>query len=130
MLAMSLAGTEPGDLSARVGQAAIAAQSFQGPLDGTWVLRARSGGILITLRFVDIPGRLLQGAWSRDGNRSEVGAVDTIRVRPGRIEIQLACAPGAAPLYVALVRGQGGVWHGRMVGQGVGVRVTLRRAAS
>lgn len=75
-----------GDIGARIAGSAVAAQSRQGPLDGTWVLEGARGRTLYVLQIVDpVTGSDLQAAWRRG---ETLGVAQAVR-RGDRLSLTL-----------------------------------------
>lgn len=113
----------------RLRASSASAQGMQGPLDGAWTLRAKSGGELYSLLLVD-NGLVLEGAW-RDPRR--VGAVDAsgflndIQRTGGGFSMSFYPAPGAGLAVVTLSPNADGSWAGELDEGGRRRNVTLRR---
>jgi len=105
----------------RIRASLVAAQGFQGPLDGGWRL-AGSSGPLYDLQLVDRSGASVEGAWRdlrRPGALTASGLVDAIE-RDGEA-LRLRFDGGK----VAVLRRGGPGWTGEFDGQAV----TLARRA-
>ncbi len=102
----------------RVRGSAAAAQSYQGPLDGTWTLVAASGGQpLYVFQLVDKPGGQspLEGVW-RDLRRpampGDVGFIDSLIRGPQSLAIAFVAKPGEAAVTIQLKSDEAGFWSG------------------
>jgi hypothetical protein len=139
LLAPTLAlAQEPGNpIDARVGGSFNAAESYQGPLDGSWTLVSASGKALLAFELVDRPGGQgpLEGVW-RDLRRpvvpGDIGFIDGLARQPGSLTITLNAAPGnAAPgapaVTITLHADPTGAWTGTMRENGADAPVKLRR---
>ena len=124
--AAALAGSQPAaDLAydARLRASAAAAERFQGPLDGGWILAA-GGGDLYAFQLVD-KGDRLDGAWRdlrRPGDPAASGFLDEIRRTADGLTLRFT-PPGEAPVTVAL----GPELGGRAEQGGRAVAAALRR---
>ena len=88
---------------ARILSSAKSAESFQGPLDGGWVLGAARGGDLYRFQLSDAHGRL-EGAWRdlrRPGDPAASGFLDAAQRTPAGVTLRFA-PPGEPPVTVAL----------------------------
>ena len=114
---IALIASDP--LTTRIEESAVAAQALQGPLDGAWTLRDRTGLALFTFQMSDPPGSIgpVQGAW-RDG-AGGMGSADFIAEGPRRLRIAIDQAPSFT------VERRAGLWRGVLAGHGV---VTLTRS--
>ena len=106
----------PDTVGARIRQAEVAAQSLQGPLDGSWTLRDAGNRPLYVLQLVDpVDGGDLGGAW-RDpaaGPGPHMGVLT--RVRRTRAWLQFSIeAPAGATARIDLARDARGAWRGRL----------------
>jgi hypothetical protein len=94
---------------ARLLSSAAAAERFQGPLDGPWVLLAAQGE-LYAFQLTDKQGHV-EGAWRdlrRPGDPAASGFLDQVRRTPMNLTLAFT-PPGQAPVTVALgpnLRGQ------------------------
>jgi hypothetical protein len=107
---------------ARMVASASAAEAFQGPLDGAWVVRDGRGQPLLRLEIEDPPpgSGSPTGAWSlADG--STMGAIERIEATRGGVRIQIT--PDER-LVLQRLRGR---WRGRMVEAGRTSLVILGR---
>jgi len=116
----------------RVGGSFNAAESFQGPLDGSWTLVSDSGQALLAFQLVDKPGGQgpLEGVW-RDLRRppapGDIGFVDNLIRGPGTLSITLNPAPGQPAVTISLHADPTGAWSGVMRENGADAPVKLRR---
>lgn len=104
------------------------AQSFQGPLDGTWTLSDGQRPIY-TLQLVDRGKGVLEGVW-RDlrlsGTPDASGFVDEIGRGSGGLTMQFAGVGGQVSLRLS--GGHAGVWQGQLTERGGARAVTMRKA--
>lgn len=119
------------DLSyeARMRSSFNSAQGLQGPLDGTWTLRA-GGAELYDLQLVDSGSGNLEGAWRdprRRGATDASGFIDTISRVGGQLVIRLTPRPGAEPSILMLNSDSSGAWSGELTERGERRSVTMRR---
>ncbi len=94
----------------------IAAQSFQGPLDGGWRLQAADGA-LYDFQLVDRNNGVVEGAWRdlrRPGAPGASGFVDAIERQGSGVRLIF---DGGRTAELAPGRGQ--VWTGALDGQAV-----------
>jgi hypothetical protein len=116
----------------RVGGSFNAAQSFQGPLDGSWTLVSDSGKALLAFQLVDKPGGQgpLEGVW-RDLRRppapGDIGFVDNLIRGPGTLSITLNPTSGQPAVTISLHSDPTGAWSGVMRENGADAPVKLRR---
>jgi hypothetical protein len=112
---------------ARIRGSFASAQSFQGPLDGGWMLSA-DGQDLFALQLVDRRDRL-EGVWRdvrRKGALNASGLVEDLQRQGGELTVRFA-QPGA-PITVATLHDAGdGQWRGELTEAGVRRAVVLRR---
>ena len=106
------------------------AQGMQGPMDGAWVLRARSGETLYSFLLVDKGGGTLEGAW-RDPRRRGTPEGSGFLVDIQRIGTQVTASfyprPGAGVATLMLNPVSGGEWSGDLLEGRDRTAVTLRR---
>ena len=106
------------------------AQGMQGPMDGAWVLRARSGETLYSFLLVDKGGGTLEGAW-RDPRRRGTPEGSGFLVDIQRIGTQVTASfyprPGGGIATLMLNPGPGGEWSGDLLEGRDRTAVTLRR---
>ena len=124
---MALAAQPDGDVGARIAGSAIAAQSLQGPLDGTWALTDSKRHTLFVFQLVDPASGdgELQAAWREPSAHGTVGSV--ARVSRSGERLSLAFAVQGQLAQASLRRGAGGVWRGQLHrGRGT-IAVSLRR---
>jgi hypothetical protein len=124
---------EPGNpIDARVRSSSAAAQSYQGPLDGSWTLVSGEGHAILAFQLVDKPGGQspLEGVW-RDLRRpvvpGDIGFVDALVRSPGGLAITINATPGAPTLSITLHADPTGGWAGVMHENGADVAVKMRR---
>ncbi len=120
-------------VDARVGESYNAAESYQGPLDGSWTLvSATSGQAILAFQLVDkVGGREpLEGVW-RDLRRpavpGDIGFIDSLARGPGSLVITLNTAAQTPAVSITLSAGPDGAWSGVMRENGVAAAVKLRR---
>jgi len=119
-------------VDARVAGSFNAAQSYQGPMDGSWTLVSTSGQALLAFELVDKPGGAgpLEGVW-RDLRHppvpGDIGFVDSLVRGPGSLTITLNAAPGEAAKTVTLHADPTGGWSGTLNEGGADAAVKLRR---
>jgi hypothetical protein len=130
---LAMAQGEPGNpVDARVGSSFNAAESFQGPLDGSWTLVSAAGQPIYALQLVDKPGGHdpLEGVW-RDLRRpvtpGDIGFIDSLIRGPDTLSISLNATPGAPAVTITLHTGPDGAWSGSMRENGADAPVKLRR---
>lgn len=105
------------------------AQGMQGPLDGAWMLRSRSGEALYSLLLVDKGNGLLEGAWRdprRRGSTDASGFLMDIQRVGSQITASFYPRPGAGIVTIALTS-SGAAWSGDLVEGRERTAVTLRR---
>ncbi len=115
----------------RIRSSFASAQSFQGPLDGAWVLNA-GGADLYAFKLVDRGRGEVEGAWRdlrRKGALEGSGLIDTVERTAGDVVLRFTPAPGAATVTVTLEPAAAG-WRGELVTGAERQRVSLRRAPS
>lgn len=106
------------------------AQGMQGPMDGAWVLRARSGETLYSFLLVDKGGGTLEGAWRdprRRGARDASGFLVDIQRVGAQVTASFYPRPGAGVVTMMLKPGAGGEWSGDLLEGRERTEVTLRR---
>jgi hypothetical protein len=116
----------------RIRDAAAAAQSLQGPLDGGWTLVAASGQALYAFQFVDKPGGQdpPEGVWRdlrRPAGPGDIGPIDSMARGPGTLILSFAAKPGAPAVAIELKSGDSGGWSGQLHEAGATIKVMLRR---
>jgi hypothetical protein len=122
---VALAQTD-GNVGARISSSAVAAQSLQGPLDGTWALEGARGRTLYVLQIVDpVTGRDLQAAWRQARSNGRLGTVTYVRRRDDVLSFGIDDRDQT--IRVSLRRGAGGVWRGQLHMGGGATAVRLRR---
>lgn len=106
------------------------AQGMQGPMDGAWVLRGRSGETLYSFLLVDKGGGTLEGAW-RDPRRRGTPEASGFLVDIQRVGSQVTASfyprPGGGVATLMLNPGPGGEWSGDLLEGRDRTAVTLRR---
>lgn len=125
---------DPGNpVDARVGESYNAAESYQGPLDGSWTLvSATSGQAILAFQLVDkVGGREpLEGVW-RDLRHPAVPGdicfIDSLARGPGSLIITLNATPSTPPVTISLTTGPDGAWTGTMREGSAAAPVKLRR---
>ncbi|MHB8531059.1 MAG: hypothetical protein ACYC8V_16300 [Caulobacteraceae bacterium] len=117
--AIGLGAGHTADVGARIREGRAAAESFQGPLDGRWVLRDAAGQTMFFLELSDpTGGGRLGGAWrSRSGDPAPLEA----ERRGKRLEIRFAA------LSLHLHRRDQNRWSGFLEHKGCSQWVVLRR---
>ena len=106
------------------------AQGMQGPMDGAWVLRARSGETLYSFLLVDKGGGTLEGAWRdprRRGSPDASGFLVDIQRVGGQVTASFYPRPGGGVATLMLNPGSGGEWSGDLLEGRDRTNVTLRR---
>ena len=107
----------------------VAAQGFQGPLDGGWTLAAKGAEDLYALQLVDRADRL-EGVWRdlrRKGALNASGLVDDIQRNGADLTLRFAAGGGAAPVTATLHGTYDGAWAGELKEGGRTRSVVLRR---
>jgi len=106
------------------------AQGMQGPMDGAWVLRTRSGETLYSFLLVDKGGGTLEGAW-RDPRRRGSPDASGFLVEIQRVGSQVTASfyprPGAGVATLMLNPVSGAEWSGDLLEGRDRTAVTLRR---
>lgn len=120
-------------IDARIRSSAAAAESYQGPLDGTWTLVAASGGqALYAFQLVDKPGGQspLEGVW-RDLRRpampGDVGFIDSLVRGPQSLAIAFVAKPGDPAVTIQLTSDAAGFWSGDLHEGGADTPVRMKR---
>jgi hypothetical protein len=118
----------PPDLAydARLRASAASAESFQGPLDGGWILRAEGEGDVYALQLTDQRDRI-EGAWRdlrRPGDPAASGFLDQIQRTPQGVTMRFT-PQAQEPVTVAL----GPNLRGQAEQGGRRYAVSLRRSA-
>ena len=133
LLSAAAAAQESGNpIDGRVGGSFNAAESYQGPLDGSWTLVSASGQALLAFQLVDRPGGQapLEGVW-RDLRHpvvpGDIGFIDGLSRGPGSLSITLNPTAGAAAVNITLHADPTGAWTGTMRENGADAPVRLRR---
>jgi hypothetical protein len=114
---------------ARVRASFASAESFQGPLDGGWIMSSR-GQDLYALQLVDRRDRL-EGVWRdlrRKGSLNASGVVEDLQRRGPDLTLRFTPHPGA-PTAVATLHDSSGSWTGELAEGGARRDVTLRRTS-
>lgn len=105
------------------------AQGMQGPLDGAWMLRSRSGEALYSLLLVDKGAGLLEGAWRdprRRGSTDSSGFLADIQRIGAQVTASFYPRPGGGVVSVTLTA-SGAAWAGELIEGRERTPVTLRR---
>lgn len=119
-------------VDARVGGSFNAAESYQGPFDGSWTLVSASGQALLAFQLVDRPGGEgpLEGVW-RDLRHpvvpGDIGFIDSLVRGPGALTITLNATQTSPAMSITLHPDASGVWTGTLRENGVDAPVKLRR---
>lgn len=106
------------------------AQGMQGPMDGAWVLRTRSGETLYSFLLVDKGGGTLEGAWRdprRRGSPDASGFLVDIQRVGSQVTASFYPRPGAGVATLTLNPVSGGEWSGDLLEGRDRTAVTLRR---
>ncbi len=115
----------------RVHASALAAESYQGPLDGAWTLVSASGNALYAFQLVDKPGgdSPLEGVW-RDLRRpptpGDINAIDSLIRGSGGLTVSFVAAPGQT-VTIELKPDAFGAWSGDLRQAGAVLPVKMRR---
>ncbi|HLY78936.1 MAG TPA: hypothetical protein VKQ70_06150 [Caulobacteraceae bacterium] len=124
---------DPGNpVDTRVGESFNAAESYQGPLDGSWTLVSASGQTILAFQLVDRPGgqSALEGVW-RDLRHpmvpGDIGFIDGIVRGPATLAITLNATPSSPAVTITLHTDPTGAWSGTMHENGADAPVRLRR---
>lgn len=115
---------------ARFRSSFASAQGQQGPLDGSWTLRADDVGDLYRLELRDRSGGVIEGAWrdlKRMGAIGASGFLDDVQRYGGQLTLRFYPRGGAEPVTATLAVGDNGRWMGELVERGERRSVTLRR---
>ena len=119
--AAAIANGAPGqdEVGARIQASYDSAQSLQGPLDGSWILREEGTRRRFALEFTDPPGfgRVIEGAWNEAplaGSMRTSGAAEAMRL--GQSAVQVTLRGDLQPVRVTLRRpgdrGDDTIWKG------------------
>ena len=115
----------------RIRASFASAESFQGPLDGGWMLSAR-GQDLYALQLVDRRDRL-EGVWRdvrRKGSLNASGLLDDLQRQGSELTLRFTPLPGAPSAVATLHESAGsGLWTGDLAEGGGKRAVTLRRTS-
>lgn len=106
------------------------AQGMQGPMDGAWMLRSRSGETLYSFMLVDKGGGTLEGAWRdprRRGSPDASGFMVDIQRVGSQVSASFYPRAGGGVATVMLTPGGGGEWSGDLLEGRDRTAVTLRR---
>jgi hypothetical protein len=120
-------------IDARIRGSADAAESYQGPLDGSWTLVDGSGKPIYAFELVDhVGGREpLEGVF-RDLRRppvpGDIHVVDSLDRAGGALDVTLRARAEGPPVSIHLQNGADG-WAGEMREGGAAMAVKLRRGA-
>jgi len=130
---LALAQEAGNPVDERVGDSFNAAQSYQGPLDGSWTLVSASGQPLLAFELVDKPGGQgpVEGVWRdlrRPQSPGDIGFVDDLIRGPTTLSITLNATPDAAAMSISLHTDPTGAWSGVMRENGAETPVRLRRS--
>jgi hypothetical protein len=112
----------------RIRSSFASATSFQGPLEGGWMLSS-DGRDLYALQLVDRRDRL-EGVWRdvrRKGSLNASGLVDDMQRQGGEVTLRFTPTPGAPTAVATLHDASNGVWTGQLTEGGARHSVTLRR---
>jgi hypothetical protein len=112
----------------RIRASFASAESFQGPLEGGWMLSA-DGQDLYALQLVDRRDRL-EGVWRdirRKGALNASGLVDDMQRQGAQLTLRFTPAPGAPTTVATLHDSANGMWTGEMAEGAARRTVTLRR---
>jgi hypothetical protein len=112
----------------RIRASFASAQSFQGPLDGGWMLSAGSQN-LYALQLVDRRDRL-EGVWRdirRKGALNSSGMVGSLRREGAQLTLSFTPTPGGSTTVAVLHDGGNGQWTGELAEGGGRRPVVLRR---
>ena len=126
-------GMTSDQLDNRIRGASAAAQSRQGPMDGTWSLQGENGEPLYTFLLVDSarPPATLEGAWrdlKRDEGLSGTGLIADIRRTDTLLQASFYPKGGQETAALNLIQGGDGDWAGQLVQGGVTRPVRLIRS--
>lgn len=113
----------------RIKSSFASAESFQGPLDGSWTISAADGAGLYEFKLVDKGQGVVEGAWRdlrRPGAPEGSGFIDEITRDPGQLTFRFnAGEPG---MVTATFRGgYSGAWSGQLDEKGQRRTVSLRK---
>jgi hypothetical protein len=117
---------------ARVRASAEAAQAYQGPLDGAWILTDEAGKPMFDFQLVERAGGRegLEGVF-RDLRRpavpGDIGLVDSLARTGGLLTLTFRPQPDAPPATLSLKAGADGAWTGDLREGGAVIAVRLRR---
>jgi hypothetical protein len=121
-------------IDARIRASSEAAESYQGPLDGTWTLVDAAGRPIYALQLVDrVGGRdPLEGVF-RDLRRppvpGDIGLIDSAARAGASLDLTLRARPADPPVTIHL-QNDGDGWSGEMREGAAATAVKLRRVAS
>lgn len=123
--------TSDAAMDARIRASAEAAESLQGPLDGTWTLVA-GGRAIFAFQLVDKPGGRdpLEGVWRdlrRPASPGDIGVIDTLSRGRDTLTIGFVARAGQAPVTIELKSGADGGWAGELREGAAVTPVSLRR---
>jgi hypothetical protein len=125
-------GDADNTVDARIRASADAAESYQGPLDGSWTLVTPAGQRLYAFQLVDKPGgeAPLEGVW-RDLRRpaapGDIGMIDTLTRGAGSLTLGFTAKPGEPAVTVELKSDAAGAWSGDLKEGGTDTPVRMRR---
>jgi hypothetical protein len=118
----------PAALDARIKASAAAAQSLQGPWDGSWILRDAQGRALFVFQITDpADGGPLAGAWREADGTGSTGWLDSITRRGDGLDLGFTPAGQSTTTTIRLERRDGRSAAGRMASAGPRRAVTLTR---
>ena len=116
----------------RIRASAHAAESYQGPLDGSWVLVSGFGERLYAFELVDKPGGQspLEGVWRDLRHPSmpgDIGMIDTLSRGPQSLTLVFTAKSGDLPVTIQLKSDDAGFWSGDLKEGGADTPVRMRR---
>jgi hypothetical protein len=119
-------------VDARIRASADAAESYQGPLDGSWTLVTVTGQRLYAFELVDKPGGQspLEGVWRdlrRPSTPGDIGMIDTLTRGAQSLILGFTATSGAPPVTVELKSDAAGFWSGELKEGGADTQVQMRR---
>lgn len=114
-------------VGARIAASAVAAQSQQGPLDGTWTLSDMASRTLLIFQIVDTVSRVddLQAAWREPGVDGDLGVAARALRRGDHLTSNFGTR--GAERSLSLRRRSSRVWRGTLRQNGRIQTVILRR---
>jgi len=125
-------GEQDNAVDERIRASAHAAESYQGPLDGSWILVSGFGERLYAFELVDKPGGQspLEGVWRDLRHPSvagDIGTIDTLTRGPQSLVIAFVAKPGDPAVTIQLKSDDAGFWSGDLKDGGADIQVRLRR---